>query len=203
MSTHTVHRSRVVPAHSAPEFGRRTLTLIGAAALIVGACLNWTQNTLGTNLTFRSLLQEDFATRADVVRTSGGIAILLGIVALVGLVDRKAWLSRLAGLAAIAEFVMLAIEVYRGSGRTLQIGAWLLLAGGVVLLLGGSVHERNRYIETPAGGAAVDDGVDDTATRPATRRVPDREPVATPESDAERTQVVNAPVDPSAEGRDF
>ena len=168
MSTHTVHRTRVAPARSLPEFSRRTLTLIGAGALIVGACLRWTGGTLGTNLTFRSLLRDDFGSRTDVVQTTGGIAVLLGIVALVGLVDRRAWLSRLAGLAAIAEFAMFTIQLYHhhSSVRSLQIGAWLLLAGGVVLLLGGSVHEHRGRVETADAEATREPAGRDALTEP-------------------------------------
>jgi hypothetical protein len=61
------------------------------------------------------------------------------VVAVVGLIDRSGWLTRLAGALAIVMFVLFAVEVYRSSQHSLQAGAWLALAGGIVLVLGGSL----------------------------------------------------------------
>ena len=142
MAMHTVHRSRVTPASAGAEVGRVVLTLLGAAGLIVGAFLNWTRDTAGTSVTNRSLFQIDFTTRSDIVKTAGGISILIGLVAVVGLIDRTGWLSRLAGALGIVMFVLFAIEVYRSSDHSLQAGTWLALAGGVVLVIGGLLGPR-------------------------------------------------------------
>ena len=143
MGTHTVHRTAVTETRPAADFGRLLLTLIGGAALIVAAFLYWTRGLVGDNLSNRSLVKVEFATQTDIVRTVGGISVLLGLVALLGLVDRTGWLTRLAGALGIVLFVLFAIEVYRSSHHQLQIGAWMALGGGVVLVLGGMLggHE--------------------------------------------------------------
>lgn len=142
MAQHTVHRSGYTAARPSLEVGRLLLTLAGAAALIVSAFLNWTRNTEASKLTDRGLYQTDFATRSDIVKTIGGLAILLGILAVIGLIDRTGWLSRLAGALGIVLFILFAIEVYRSAYHSLQAGAWLALAGGVVLLIGGMLTPR-------------------------------------------------------------
>lgn len=123
---------------------RLLLTFVGAGALVVGAFLHWVVFRTGDKLTIKGLVQTDFGGSADIVKTAGGLSILIALVALIGLVDRTGWLTRLAGAAAVVAFVMFAIEVYRFYGNDLgtaaghlRTGAWLLLGGGLVLLLGG------------------------------------------------------------------
>jgi hypothetical protein len=123
---------------------RLLLTLLGSAALIVGAFLHWVTFRTGDKLTIKALVQTDFGARSDLVKTVGGLSILIALVALVGLVDRTGWMTRLAGAAAVVVFVMFAIEAYRSYGddfntavNHLRPGAWMLLGGGVVMLLGG------------------------------------------------------------------
>lgn len=150
MALHTVHhRARYSAARPGLEAGRLVLTLIGGAALIVGALLDWTRNTAGTSITDRSLFQMDFGTRSDIVKTVGGLAILLGLIAVVGLIDRSGWLTRLAGALGIVLFVLFAVEAHRSSGTALQAGAWLVLGGGIVLVLGGMLTPHTPADETP------------------------------------------------------
>lgn len=142
MALHTVHRTGYTAARPGLEAGRLILTLLGAAGLIVGAFLDWTRDTAATRITGRSLIQTDFATRSDLVKTVGGLAILLGLIAVVGLIDRTGWLSRLAGALGIVLFILFTVEVYRSAVHSLQAGAWLALAGGVVLIIGGMLAPR-------------------------------------------------------------
>jgi len=126
------------------QFGRLLATLMGAAALVVAAFLDWVPFRAGDKLTVRALVQADFGARGDLVKTVGGLSILIALLALIGLVDRTGWITRLAGAAALVVFVMFAVEAYRFYGqhlgtaaRDLRAGAWLVLAAGLVLLVGG------------------------------------------------------------------
>ncbi len=148
MGTQTAHRTRVVESRAGSDFGRLLMTLIGGAALIVGAFLNWTRNMAGDNLSNRALVKIEFITQTDIVRTVGGISVLLGLVALLGLVDRTGWLTRLAGALGIVLFVLFAIEVYRSTHHQMQVGAWLALGGGVALVLGG-MFGGHEVMEAP------------------------------------------------------
>jgi hypothetical protein len=142
VGSHTAHPVTVMSVRPGAEIGRVVLTLVGAGALIVGAFLKWSRNVAGTDLTNHSLFQTDFAARADLVATAGGIAIAIGLLAVVGLVDRTGWLTRLAGALGVVAFVLFAIEVYRSANHAIQPGAWLVLAGGVLLLVGGFLGPR-------------------------------------------------------------
>ena len=141
---------------------RLVLTFIGAAALVVGAFLDWTSGSLtGDRLTMRSLVQNDFGITDDVLRTVGAVSVLIAIVAVLGIFDLTGWLTRLAGLAAVALFAMFAVEVFRHNGEhfgpaydALGPGAWCQLGGGVVLLIAGMVRYRRKHART--GSADVE-----------------------------------------------
>jgi hypothetical protein len=131
------------------QVGRLLATLIGVGLLVVGAFLDWTPGRTGDRLTIKALVQTDFGAQSDLVKTVGGLAILIGLVALIGLVDRTGWFTRLAGAAALVLFVMFAIEAYRFYGNDfstavhdVRIGFWLQLAAGIVLLIGGFFGAR-------------------------------------------------------------
>ena len=149
------------------QLGRMLATLVGVALLVVGAFLNWAPSARGDKLTIKALVQPDLAAQSDLAKTVGGLSILIGLVALIGLVDRTGWLTRLTGAAALVVFVLFAIEVYRHVGndlgtaaRDVHVGAWLQLAAGIVLLIGGffgsrvvvgvpATVEAPRFGETP------------------------------------------------------
>ncbi|HEX4791267.1 MAG TPA: hypothetical protein VH372_22590 [Actinospica sp.] len=130
---------------------RLVITLIGIAALVVGAFLDWQSTQPGYRLTNRSLLHNDLATTANTTRSVGAICIVIAAVALLGLLDRTGWLSRLAGLAAVVLFAMFALQLYRHDGQhftpalhAVHAGAWVTVGAGVVLLLGGLVRYRPK-----------------------------------------------------------
>ena len=149
---------------------RLVFTVLGIAALLIGAVLNWVGRLAGNKLTLRSLIQDDFSTRSDVLRTVGAASALIAIVALLGLLDRSGWLTRLAGVAAVAVFVLFAVQVFRHDGENfgtayhaLRPGVWCQLGAGVLLLLGGLIRYRRRS-DRPAA-----------ATKAATEREAERE----------------------------
>ena len=153
---HGAYEAEVETGGAGRQAGRLLATLAGVALLVVGAFLDWAPSRTGDKLTVKALVQPDFGGESDLVRTVAGFAILIGLVALIGLVDRTGWLTRLAGAAALVVFVMFAIEVYRFFGHDLntavhdvRIGAWLLLAGGVLLLLGG-FFGSSTVVKVPA-----------------------------------------------------
>jgi hypothetical protein len=137
------HRTGRTPA--AAEFGglsvvRILLTLAGAAGMIVGAFGAWVGSVAGTELTYRALFRID-RTTAAFAASVGGVMIVLGLVGVVGLAFRSGWMTRLAGALGIVGFVLFVIELFRAPGalRTGDIGwgAWLALAGAIVMLISG------------------------------------------------------------------
>jgi hypothetical protein len=132
---------------------RVLLTLAGAAGLIVGAFMDWIQGTSGVNIDIRALWESGFDRQGDTfVATVGFAAIVLGLLAILGLAPRSGWLTRVAGALGIVLFVLLAIQVYRAdlTVQDIEAGAWIALAGGVVALIGGFFGTRQTVTATPA-----------------------------------------------------
>jgi len=151
------------PAPAAPVAARRpyspvglaarfVLTALGAAGLIIGAFLHWVNNITGVRLDDRVLYKTSFISTGTFVRTVGFGAIVLGLLALLGMALRSGWLSRIVGALAVVGFVLVAIGVYRANGgQALQVGSWIVLAGGVVALIGGFFGTRRKVVAgTPA-----------------------------------------------------
>jgi hypothetical protein len=138
---------------------RLVLTLVGAAGIVISAFLNWIRDVDGVNLDIRALWQTNVSTSPSFVQTVGFAAVVVGLVAILGLAPRSGWLTRLAGAVGIAGFVLFLIQVYRTQGANLdvgdlQVGAWLLLLGSVVALIGGFFGTRTTVV-APTGPTAV------------------------------------------------
>lgn len=146
MGTHTIHRTGVPTTQSGADHGRLLFTILGGAALVVAAFLNWSRGMTGITLSNHSLINTGFLAQTDVVRTVGGLAVVIGLAGMFGLVDRSGWLTRLFGLLGIALFVMFLIQVLRSNDHTLQPGAWLALAGGIVMLIGGFMRGYDHEV---------------------------------------------------------
>ena len=88
--------------------------------------------------------------------TLAAACVVIAAVALLSLVDPTAWLTRLAGLAAVVVFAMFAVQVFRHHGenfstsyQALRPGAWSELGAGVLLLLGGLIRYRRKSSTRP------------------------------------------------------
>jgi hypothetical protein len=159
MTAHEIYEAEVDGNTAARQAGRIIATLIGAAALIGGAFMTWIPNRTGDKITDKALVQTDFTGQGDLMKAVGGLSILIALVALVGLVDRTGWLTRLAGAASLVVFVMFGVQAYRYYGRglgtvadNLRPGAWLVLAAAAVLLIGGFLGAR--VVRVPTAVAA-------------------------------------------------
>ena len=144
---------------------RIVLTLLGAAAIIGGAFLTWFNfgdvqagidlpGNKGVQMSWKILYAPSDAEGSptypfdnDFFTSIGFITIILGLLAILGLALRTGWLSRLAGALAIVAIVLYAITLYRVPEADLSfsdigLGAWLVLAGGVIVLVGGFLGSR-------------------------------------------------------------
>jgi hypothetical protein len=121
---------------------RLILTIAGAAAMILGAFLEWVNGHDGVDLAFRAYYRPVFANSAFLM-SAGAVMILLGLIALVGLADWGGSLSRIAGALGIVAFVLILISMGRVAGMELpnDIGEGLVwsVAGSIVVLIGGFV----------------------------------------------------------------
>lgn len=123
---------------------RIVLTLVGAGMMVVGAFMPWVRDLLGTNLSWKAFYSTDLGHANSFVESVGFAFIVLALLGIVGLAARTGGLGRLAGALGIAGFVLFAIQVFRASGQNIEgldtrieIGAWLALAGSVIVLVAG------------------------------------------------------------------
>lgn len=131
--------------------GRIVLTVLGAAAMIVGAFMEWVGGEAATQLSYRVFFQPNPDADTVFITSAGAVIIAIAILALLGLSAN--WLTRFAGALGIAAFVLFAISVYRAETssaflESIQIGAWLTLAGSVIALIGGFIGTR-RVVTLP------------------------------------------------------
>lgn len=97
-------------------------------------------------MSWRSVYQDSFAGTNDIVQSIGGVSILLGLIAVLGLADASGWLVRLAGVVGIVGSVLFIIQVQRSSEHSMQIGLWFALAGSVLCVLGGLAGSERRSV---------------------------------------------------------
>lgn len=145
MTTHA-HARHAQPIGIA---SRLLLTMLGAAGLIVGAFLQWTRDTKGIDLEWRAVYHSSFASTTDSVLTIGGGAILLALVAVLGLAERSGWLTRVAGALGVIGVVLVIVNVERSTDHGLQWGLWLALAGSILCLAAGMSAARETARTTP------------------------------------------------------
>ena len=134
---------------------RVLVTLLGAAGLIIGSFMKWFQGAEGTKISMKMYVGSIHPT-AEMIRSAGAVTILIGLVAVLGLAPRSGWLTRLAGALGIVAMILFAIQVFRAPSGTLTdvgLGAWLVLAGSLVALIGGFFGTRYRVVYS--GPAAV------------------------------------------------
>jgi hypothetical protein len=123
---------------------RIVLTLVGAAMMVFGAFLPWVRDVLGTDLSWKAFYSTDLRHAHTFVESVGFVFIVLALLGIVGLAAWTGGLGRLAGALGMAGFVLFAIQVFRASGQNIEgldtrieIGAWLALAGSVIVLIAG------------------------------------------------------------------
>jgi hypothetical protein len=133
---------------------RVLLTLLGAAGMIYGAFLDWLMEvspSRGIDADWIIFFSPNPGESANIWTSAGFVIIVLGVLAVIGLAFRTGWLTSLAGALGVAAMVLLAITFYRVGDIDLGIedfglGAWMILAGGLVALIGGFFGARQRVI---------------------------------------------------------
>jgi hypothetical protein len=137
---------------------RVIFTLLGAAGMIVGAFLPWFREVAppgigldGVEVSFSVFYSTDDPFGASFIESAGLVAIVLGVLALLGLVFRTGWLTTLAGVLGIVAVALVVITLYRVEGQDFDIfntggGLQLVLAGGILCVIGGFFGARSRIV---------------------------------------------------------
>jgi hypothetical protein len=156
---HASHAHPAAPTagrgYSYAAFGVRVLlTLAGAAGLIIGGFMDWIRDTSAVDVRVSALWDtpESFETRTFVA-TVGFVTIVLGLLAVLGLAARSGWLTRVAGALGLVVFILFLIQVYRADQDVgvIQAGAWVVLAGSILALVGGFFGSRTAVVSSPPG----------------------------------------------------
>jgi hypothetical protein len=131
---------------------RVVLTVLGGALLIASAFLDWLGfegAPKGTEVPIQFLWSPAEREVPEFATSLGFVVIVLGVLAIVGLVPRTGWLTSLAGVLAIAVFVLSVATLYRVGGEgahlgidEVAVGGWLVLGGGVLALIAGLFGRR-------------------------------------------------------------
>jgi hypothetical protein len=157
---HTHTEAPAAPVVREPVGGillRIVLTLAGAAGLIISAFMNWTGGTNGTDLSYRAFYRPVFVD-GSFFTTVGVVMIGLGLLALLGAAPRSGVLTSLAGVCGIAGFVLFVIQLGRADQPlpgSIDAGAWIALAGGIVAVVAG-FFGRRRVVVTGTRPVAVE-----------------------------------------------
>lgn len=146
---------------------RFSLSILGSAAMIVGAFLTWFRidapagavgvpESTGIDLSWSIFYSTADPFGASFYSSAGVVAIALGVVALLGLAFRSGWLTRIAGALGIVAVVLFAITLFRVPGQDfglgeIGVGAWLAAGGGLVALIGGFFGTRSAMAPAMPG----------------------------------------------------
>ena len=127
------------------------LTLAGATGFIISAFLEWIRpdGLAGADLSYRAFFDTGFGTEAPFFRSAGFAMILVGLVAILGLVGRSGWITRLSGAMGIIAFALFAITMYRAGAElpeSLGVGTWVMLGSGLIAMFGGFFARRPRIV---------------------------------------------------------
>jgi hypothetical protein len=161
----TSTETRAVSEAPSPWLALRVLLTVAAAVLLLlGSFLEWAGGTDGSAVAIQSFWSTDAGT-AGFFSSAGLVTAISGAVIILGLAFRGGWLTRFAGAVALVAFTLVVIQMGReGSLDTLQdvgTGLWLVLAGGVLALIGG-FFPSTRMVA--ASTASTDTDSDDHST---------------------------------------
>ncbi len=157
--------TRAVSTAPSPWLALRVILSIGAAVLLLlGSFLEWANGSDGSALSIESYWQTDAGT-SGFLASAGLVTAICGAVIILALAFRGGWLTRFAGAVALVAFTLVVIQLGRAgeldSLENVGIGLWLILAGGVLALIGG-FFPTTRTVASSTVADTDDD--DDTST---------------------------------------
>jgi hypothetical protein len=160
----TTRDTRAVDTAPSPWLAVRVIFTVAAAVLLlVGSFFEWTGGTDGSALSIRSYWEQDAGT-AEFFLSAGLVTAICGAVAILGLAFRGGWLTRFAGAVALVAFTLMLIQMGRNGNldgvQDVGMGLWLVLAGGVLALIGG-FFPTTRTVAASTSVHDTDDDDDD------------------------------------------
>ena len=134
--------------------GRVIFGLIGAAGMLVGPFLPWITGERGTTVEIRAFFSTEAGSDAGFVASAGFVLLVLGAVALLGLLFRSGWLTSLAAGLGLAATILVGISEFRaGEGLGgLGLGLWIAAIGSLLALIASMFATRTKVVETRERG---------------------------------------------------
>lgn len=165
----TSTETRAVSEAPSPWLALRVLLTVGAAVLLLlGSFVEWAGGTDGSQLAVQNLWMTDAGT-AGFFSSAGLVTAICGAVIILGLSFKGGWLTRFAGAVALVAFTLVVIQMGRGGSldtlENVGIGLWLVLAGGVLALIGG-FFPSTRTVAASTSSADTGDHDRVTAAHP-------------------------------------
>ena len=117
---------------------RVVATFVGAAMLLLAVFQTWIHTMNGDSLAFAAYWRIDPGS-AGFWRAAAVVPLGCAILAILGLTTLGGWITRLAGAVAIVAFMLVLVQLARTDATLpddIGAGLWLMLAGGVILLIG-------------------------------------------------------------------
>ena len=160
----TTTETRALSEAPSPWLAVRVIRSVGAAVLLlVGSFLEWFDGTDGSALAIQGLWETDAGT-AGFFSSAGLVTAICGAVIILGLAFKGGWLTRFAGAVALVVFTLVVIQLGRSGAldsiEDVGIGLWMVLAGGILALVGG-FFPTTRVV---AAATAVNDTTTTTTT---------------------------------------
>ena len=131
--------------------GRIVFGLVGVAGMIVGPFLPWISGERGTAIELRALFSTEAGGSAGFLVSAGFALLVLGVIALIGLLFRSGWLTSLAAGLGLVATILIAIGRFRGEGgglADLGVGWWIAAVGSLLALIASMFATRTRVVET-------------------------------------------------------
>jgi hypothetical protein len=137
----TTRGTRAVDTAPSPWLAVRVIFTVAAAVLLlVGSFFEWMSGSDGSALAIQNYWEQGAGTAAF-FSSAGLVTAISGAVIILGLAFRGGWLTRFAGAVALVAFTLILIQMGRAGEldavQDVGIGLWLVLAGGVLALIGG------------------------------------------------------------------
>jgi hypothetical protein len=148
---------------------RLGLSLVAGIALIVSAFLPWGFDHKANDIGIDALVTAKATTRAGFFTSLGLVVVILGLMALLGLIPRRGWLTTAAGIGGVIvaiEFVLTHFFDADFPRSQLDFGLYVLLLS-VLAIPAAFVGTRSESLPRPD----VTSGLR-SASEPPTRRAP-------------------------------
>lgn len=160
--------TRAVSTAPSPWLALRVILSIAAAVLLLlGSFLEWASGTDGSELSIESYWLMDAGT-SGFLASAGLVTAICGAVIILALAFSGGWLTRFAGAVALVAFTLIVIQLGRAgeldSLENVGMGLWLVLAGGVLALLGGFFPTTRTVASSTVDTDHDHDHDDDTST---------------------------------------